>query len=132
MKRKTRKLLIIAISTATVMAVLIAVYYCGVSISALRTDWRLYENLRELNHSIRGELKMYYEQEGSYPEKLDALIPTIVNNRYTASVPEKPKELEMLSHFKYSSDGTTYTMIWSFKNYTHKEYGKNGILVKIE
>ena len=136
MKRKTRKLLIIAISAVALIAMLIAAYYCGVSLSAMRSDWRLHSDLSFLNAVIREELKSYFEREGRYPENLDVLIPTILKNCYTTSVPEKPKELELLSHFKYSSDGTTYTIIRSYKRkqdgavWIYTGYGRNGILEK--
>ena len=138
MKRKTRKLLIIAIPAVAVMAVLIAVY-CGISLSASRSDMILLSDLSGLNAGIRGELKMYFEREGRYPENLDVLIPIVLKNYYMKSEPYQPKEkdIEILSHFKYYSDGTTYKIIRSYETkrgtvYTHKEYGRNGILEKTE
>jgi len=137
MKRKTRILLIIAIPAVAVMAVLIAVY-CGVWIYATSTDIGLHSDMSLLNAVIRDELKRYFKREGRYPEDLDVLIPTIVKKCYVTSVPDRPKELEMLNHFKYSSDSITYTIIWTFEGknsgavYTHKEYGRNGTLEKTE
>ena len=132
LKRKTRIILIIAIP----MAVLIAVY-CGISLSASRSDMILLSDLNGLSAGCREELERYFEREGRYPENLDVLIPAILKKCYTTSVPEKPKILEMLSHFKYSSDGTTYKMIMSYVTkrgtvYTHKGYGRNGIREKYE
>ena len=120
------------------MAVSIAVYYGFGIISTLRTDLGRHSDMSLLNAGIREELKTYYEREGHYPENLDGLTPTIVKSCYLTSVPDRPKELEMLTHFQYSSDGTTYTIIWSHENkhdgtvYTHKEYGRNGILENTE
>ncbi len=138
MKRKTKTLLIIAIPAVAIMAVSIAVY-CGVwIISALGTDMGLHSDMCELNAGIREELKTRFEQEGCYPENLDVLIPTIVKKCYPTGVPDRLKELDMFSFFKYSNDGNTYTIIWSYKNkyggtvYTHKEYGRNGTLEKSE
>ena len=137
MKRKSRKILIIAIPPIAVMAVLIAVY-CGISLSASRSDWRLHSDLGQLNAVFRWELKSYFEREGRYPENLDVLGPKIVKECYPKSDPNqlKEKELELLSHFKYSSDGTTYTILMSYKRkqdgavWIYSGYGRNGILEK--
>ncbi|MCP4609050.1 MAG: hypothetical protein GY845_10105 [Planctomycetes bacterium] len=135
MKRKTRIILIIAIPPVAVITVLIAVY-CGISLSASRSDMILLSDLSFLNAVIRTELSSYYKREGCYPENLDVLKETIIKNCYTTSVPEKPKELKLLNHFKYSSDGFTYTIIWSYKRkidgtvWTYKEYGRNGKINK--
>lgn len=138
MKRKIRKLLIIPIATIVVMAALFAAYYGFGIISTLRTDLGRHSDMSLLNAVIREELRTYFKREGHYPENLDVLKPTIVKNCYLTNEPDRPKELEMLTHFQYSSDGITYTIIWSHENkhdgtiYTHKEYGRNGILEKTE
>ena len=138
MKRKTRIFLIIAMPAVAVMVVSIAAYFSVRIISALSTDMRLHSDMSSLNAGIREQLRTYFEREGCYPDKLDVLKPTILKSCYLTNVPDQPKELEMLTHFKYSSGGNTYTIVWSFENkqdknvYTHYEYGRNGILEKSE
>ena len=121
------------------MAVLIAVY-CGISLSASRSDMILLSDLSQLGTGFRWELKSYFEREGRYPENLYVLGPKIVKDCYTTNDPNqlKEKELKLLRHFKYSSDGTTYTLIWSFESkhggrvHIYKQYGRNGIMGKTE
>ena len=138
LKRKTRKLLIIAIPPVAVIAVLIAVY-CGISLSASRSDMILLSDLSFLGTAFSGELMSYFKREGRYPENLDVLGPKVVKDCYTTNDPNQLKEeLELLSHFKYSSDGNTYTLIWSIERkhfgtvHIFKQYGKNGIMGKRE
>ena len=132
MKRKTRKLLIIAISAVALIAMLIAVYYCGVSLSASRSDYRLLSDLGQLNAGFTRVLREYFEREGHYPENLDVIIPTV----WKICEKKNEPDLELLSHFKYSSDGTNYKLVRSYKRkqdgavWIYMEYGRNGILEK--
>ena len=138
MARQIRKTWVIGlIVLVAVLSGLVAVgggILLGICLGNMR-DIRLESEMSFLNAAIREQLQQYFEQEGHYPDSLDMVTQSILENSYRKNA-DKPKILSWLSCFHYSSTGDTYILTWSLNQHgnlwTDKEYGENGVFVKWE
>lgn len=79
-----------------------------------------------LRACIREDLQEYYKRNGSYPENLQLIWETILNSGFLSPVLEEHKDGHLLNEFKYSTDGSSYTMILEVVGYTHIDKGQKG------
>ena len=98
---------------------------------------RLYSDMSLLDTALREELQKNYEKEGRYPDRVDVLAEAVVGTIHAGKVPEKPKELDPLPRFEYTTDGETCTMTWSMawrrgRVDTYKDYGRHGTWITFE